>query len=225
MTQLQSVSGPNTQHDRAPSAHGQRRVRRSGHEIRARLLDAGRAVFAERGYVGASTKEIARRAEVTEVLLFRHFGSKAGLFDEAVLEPFQRFVEAYANTWARRSLTQGPTDEIAREYVDLLYGFLEAHRELFEAMLAAKAHHSSAAERWDGLFARLQDIVRAATADYGFPSRDPALTVRLTFGMAFATVIHRDMLFPSGPARSRQELVDEMTLYMMHGISHAPDNG
>jgi AcrR family transcriptional regulator len=53
------------------------RTRRSGDEIRARMLAAARAIFAERGYAGASTKEIAQRADVAEVLLFRHFGNKA----------------------------------------------------------------------------------------------------------------------------------------------------
>jgi AcrR family transcriptional regulator len=50
------------------------RSRRSGDVIRARILAAARAIFAERGYAGASTKEIAQRADV---LLFRHFGNKA----------------------------------------------------------------------------------------------------------------------------------------------------
>lgn len=40
-------------------------------------------LVAEFGYNGVSTKEIAARAEVNEVTLFRHFGSKLNLLEKA----------------------------------------------------------------------------------------------------------------------------------------------
>jgi AcrR family transcriptional regulator len=39
-------------------------------------------VVSEKGYLGATTREIARVAGVTELTLFRHFGSKQRLFEE-----------------------------------------------------------------------------------------------------------------------------------------------
>lgn len=51
---------------------------------RERLLEAARKVFALYGYEGATTRRIATEAEVTEVTMFRLFGSKNGLLDEAV---------------------------------------------------------------------------------------------------------------------------------------------
>lgn len=44
-------------------------------------------IFSERGYKGATTKEIADRAGCNEVTLFRHFGTKETLFEESL----QRF--------------------------------------------------------------------------------------------------------------------------------------
>ncbi len=49
-----------------------------------KLVRAALAVFAEQGFEGASTRAIAARAGVAEKTLFQHFGSKAGLFNEAV---------------------------------------------------------------------------------------------------------------------------------------------
>src|ERR1044071_8391805 len=51
---------------------------------RARILDAAARVYAEFGYRGATTRRIAVAAGVNEVTLFRTFGSKAALIDEAV---------------------------------------------------------------------------------------------------------------------------------------------
>ena len=56
----------------------------TGHSTGSRLLDASLELLAERGYRGATTREIARRAGVTELTLFRHFGTKDALLREAV---------------------------------------------------------------------------------------------------------------------------------------------
>ncbi len=47
-----------------------------------RLLDATLKLISEKGYIGATTREIAREAGVTELTLFRHFGTKEKLFEE-----------------------------------------------------------------------------------------------------------------------------------------------
>ena len=132
------------------------RSRRTGEEVRAALLAAARDVFAELGYVGASTKEIARRAGVGEVLLFRHFGSKAGLFDEAVLDQFQQLVEQWVARWSQRGLRGDSMEEIARDYVELFYGFFDDNRQLVVALFGARAHHPETAARLDGLFSQLE---------------------------------------------------------------------
>jgi len=53
-------------------------------DIRERLLNAAAAVFAETGYRGATTRRIATAAGVNEITLFRHFGSKDALINEAL---------------------------------------------------------------------------------------------------------------------------------------------
>ncbi len=197
------------------------RTRRTGDEIRTRLLDAGRQVFAEQGYAGASTKEIAQRAEVTEVLLFRHFGNKAGLFDYAVLDPFEKFVDRWTWHWSNHGLSGESSDELAHDYVTLLYDFFDDNRQLVTALLAARTHHPDAAGRIESLFARLERTVREGISEHGLPTRDPAITVRLTFGMVLSAVIHADLLFAGGSAPSRANAITELTHYLLHGISRS----
>lgn len=48
------------------------------------LFDATVTVFAERGYAAATTSEIAQRAGVNEVTLFRRYGTKAALIEAAL---------------------------------------------------------------------------------------------------------------------------------------------
>ena len=51
-------------------------------ETSERLLKATLKLISEKGYLGATTREIAQEAGVTELTLFRHFGSKERLFEE-----------------------------------------------------------------------------------------------------------------------------------------------
>ncbi|HEX6232803.1 MAG TPA: TetR/AcrR family transcriptional regulator [Jiangellaceae bacterium] len=56
------------------------RVRMTGKQRREQLLDVGRALFAERGFDGASIEEIASRAGVSKPVVYEHFRSKEGLY-------------------------------------------------------------------------------------------------------------------------------------------------
>ncbi|MFV1956863.1 MAG: helix-turn-helix domain-containing protein, partial [bacterium] len=49
-----------------------------------KLLEATLELISEKGYLGATTREIAHRAGVSELTLFRKFGKKEKLFEEVL---------------------------------------------------------------------------------------------------------------------------------------------
>lgn len=53
-------------------------------QTRARLVEAAREVFSACGFQGATVREICRRAEANVAAVNYHFGSKEGLFAEAL---------------------------------------------------------------------------------------------------------------------------------------------
>ena len=60
------------------------RTRLTSTDRRESILDAASAVFAEYGYDGAKTQQIAKAAKVSEALVYRHFPTKLALY-KAVL--------------------------------------------------------------------------------------------------------------------------------------------
>ena len=60
------------------------------------LLELAEALFAERGYAGASMDELARRAGVTKPVVYELFGSKDGLFGVCVDRSVERLATAIA---------------------------------------------------------------------------------------------------------------------------------
>jgi AcrR family transcriptional regulator len=73
-------------------ATGERR--RDPEQKRAQIAAAAAALFAERGYAGATTARIARRAGVSEGIVFHHFRSKRDLFRQVVSDYGREFVRA-----------------------------------------------------------------------------------------------------------------------------------
>ena len=71
------------------------RVRMTGAQRREQLLDVGKAVFAERGYDGASVEELALRAGVSKPVVYEHFGGKEGLYAVVVDREVQRLLSSF----------------------------------------------------------------------------------------------------------------------------------
>jgi AcrR family transcriptional regulator len=55
---------------------------------RTAILEAARCLFTQQGYGGVGVREIAEGAQADKALITRYFGSKAGLFAEAVPATF-----------------------------------------------------------------------------------------------------------------------------------------
>jgi len=60
-------------------------TRLSSEERRAAIIKAVRRAFAEKGFHGTTTRELAEAAGVSEALLFKHFPSKEALFSAMLL--------------------------------------------------------------------------------------------------------------------------------------------
>ena len=79
----------------------------SGTDVREQLLQAALRVYAVAGVRGATTRRIAHEAGVNEVTLFRHFGSKDTLLQEALAWESRHVIEGVG-------LPAEPTDPAAR---------------------------------------------------------------------------------------------------------------
>ena len=101
---------------------------------RRQLLEVSADLFAQHGYRGTTTAELAKAAEVTEPILYRHFKNKLDLFVTLVDEVGREVLDAW-----RESLSG--VDEPAQRLEILLAGNPATHergkgvyRVIFQAM-------------------------------------------------------------------------------------------
>jgi AcrR family transcriptional regulator len=113
-----------------------KRTRLRGAERRALMLRSAKRVFARSTYAEASTGELARESEVTEPMLYKHFGSKKGLF-LAVLQEFgTQFLDLLQERISRRA-EQDVLDALAHvvdDYRATVKADPETQRILFQAV-------------------------------------------------------------------------------------------
>ena len=96
---------------------------------KARILDAAEEVFAQRGFEGASTREIAARADVNISSLHYHWASKETLYVAVFRDVFERILAHLESTITPLLASEAPreadgdvVDRIMRELFDFFAG-------------------------------------------------------------------------------------------------------
>lgn len=198
------------------------RTSRGSAETRDRLLKAAIHVFSTEGYVGATTREIARVAEVSEVTLFRHFQTK-----EQLLSAVAQHV-----TDLRASILIHPEDWVHDLRCDLLHyaqlhdAMLEEYEALFRMFIGEAQRHPSEAldviqrsflPLREKLVSYLQTCVKRGSVRTNV---DLPLIVDQFTGMLLAGMIRRHVL-PVDRGYSRQQYIEGCVDLVVRGIEVA----
>lgn len=101
-----------------------------GYLTRDRILKAALELFSKKGYLGATTREIASKAKVAELTLFRYFNSKEKLFEEVI--------NTYSFLPRLRELLTEISDKTYREALTIIairfLELLDARKDLIRIM-------------------------------------------------------------------------------------------
>lgn len=201
-------------------------VRGRGRQL---LLDAARQAFAEQGFKGTSTRNIADRAGVTEVMIFRHFGSKANLFQEAVVDPFTTFMDAYIADYRSREHGILTAEQEGLRLYAALFEVLSSEREVLLALMSARqyddlpdAASTQVNSAFDQVFALLEEVVATEARERQFSGFDLPATVRVMFSMVLSAALHGEWI---GLDRGidPEQLLAAMTTLTVRGLQ-VPEN-
>jgi TetR/AcrR family transcriptional regulator len=93
-------------------------------ERRESILAAASRVFGERGYIGATTDQIAQAAGISQPYVVRMFGGKEALFLEVLQRALDKLIVAFRQAIADSRAAGEPEDavdaRIGTAYVDLI---------------------------------------------------------------------------------------------------------
>lgn len=204
-------------------------VRERGKQRRRnRIKEAARAVFLERGYEAAATREIAERAEVSLGTLFAYAPTKPELLlmivnddlelldrsefvswpdDEPLIDAFMAFSQKNFAYWAKHP-------ELARQARREIGGVLMGRPAGPEAIRFAAVKPQLLSELAN-LFARKQKAGRLTS------KAEPALMAELWW-CVYNQQLHSWLSDEKPNVRKGMERLQQLFLLMMHGLDAAP---
>ena len=171
-------------------------------DTRTELLNAAVAVFSQHGFRGSTTRRIAEAAGVNEVTLFRYFGSKEALLQEAI-----------ANTSERPTLTTLPDtpvdpDRELTEWCGLMIARLHAKRSIIRKCMSEIEEHpemittavSTPVRAANDLAAYLR---RLKSLGHTHTEFDVAAAASMLLGAVFHDAMGREMMPQIYPAQAK----------------------
>ncbi len=103
-------------------------------DVRGRILREATRLFAERGYGGASVREIVESAGVTKPVLYYHYGNKEGLFLEAVRLHMARLGQVMSDAVAGAGTVVERLECFLKEYL----AWLDGNQDALKLMVACR---------------------------------------------------------------------------------------
>lgn len=160
-----------------PRAVAEPTVRRAASgPVRTRILEAALEVFAEVGFEGGRTRDIARRAGVSQPLLGYHFESKDLLWRAAVDEGFARAREALAA--GRREVGSADRQGRLRASLRSYLAFLAGQPHLL-GIITLESRRATERTTWmvqthiEPMFRAMADLLDDLVAEGALPAVDP----------------------------------------------------
>ncbi|HTK64951.1 MAG TPA: TetR/AcrR family transcriptional regulator [Pseudonocardia sp.] len=199
---------------------------------RTKIVVAARDAFRATGFDRASTRAIAAAAGVNVSLISRYFGSKAGLYEAAVLVPLEHFLDDYVQRWS--DYQQGPHSarRVAAEYLGGLYDLFRGNREVVLALVAGAhqpaldpihtATHAQLAAWVGRLLDGVQVVVDTEAERRGWSDFGGGRTsLRMALGLAFSMAVLQDWTWPEPDDRpTREQVIDSMVSYVLRSMSN-----
>jgi TetR/AcrR family transcriptional regulator len=188
------------------------RPRRKGEITRERILDAAEEIFAERGFDGATLRDVAARVGLRNPSLYNHFDSKDALY-AAVLErgvgPVMRVLSDF--------VARGETDSagVVRRMMEILADHPHLPRLVQHETLAGGQRLTPMLREWIiPVLDRGQEMARARAGDSWPDEQIPFLVLavyHIVVGYFTTAPLYRDL---GGEDLLDPEALERQTLFL-----------
>lgn len=209
--------------------------RMAAEDRREQIIEVAVRLFSQKGFRGATTKEIASAAGVNEAIIFRHFATKSELY--------AAIIDRKANSAAMRALRSALVDAMEKGddrqvFETLAFQHLEFHEQDDTAMRlmlysALEGHELAEMISRNHILKTHQQVaeyVKKRMADGVFRRMDPMVAVRGFMGMVIGHVLNKKFFLCSGgqmtlTITNRQAAEAFTDLFLASMTNHGYDSG
>jgi AcrR family transcriptional regulator len=194
----------------------------TSHDRRKQIVAVAADLFANRGFQGTTTKEIAERAAVSEAIIFRHFATKDELYNAILDDKVKRSIariETHLKDAASRADDRAFFGALAFELLEfhrndkafmrlLLFSALEGHE-------LSKIFFHSTVQR---VRRKLLRYIRQRIAAGAYRNIDPAVAARAFTGMLLYQVQVQNVFQTDDLRLSNRLLADRFVEMFLCGL-------
>jgi TetR/AcrR family transcriptional regulator len=192
-------------------------------ERRRQLIDVARRVFAERGFRGATTRQIAAAAGVTEALIFQHFPDKDSLY-AAILD---QQASAANDEWLAALEACDSEDDAA--VIRMLYSGLIAQHDrdpdLLRLMVFSALEDHPLSRHLHGratrLYRFLEGFIRRGQQAGRFRRGSAAFLARATIALPIHYILQRQLFRTPWPPIDAAEMIESGVAFTLAGLRGA----
>jgi AcrR family transcriptional regulator len=194
----------------------------SAEDRRQQILQVATELFASKGYEGATTREIARRAKVNEAIIFRHFPTKEELY-WAVIEAKCK-VSANKGFLTELLALDQPVRETFASLAETILGRREKDQSLtrllfFTALENHRLSHRFFQSYVADYYEILGDYIQQRMDTGEFRKLDPQLAARGFLGMVVYHSLIQDLFGGSNFQKyDIREVAETMTDIWLQGM-------
>ncbi len=190
---------------------------------RDKILESAIRLFAEKGFSGTTTREIAEKAGVNEALIFRHFSTKRDLYS-AIIErkiseepgfeyPLEAFKETRDDWLIFKSIAIRMFDCVEKDpcFIRLLhFSALEGH-ELSDMFFDTYVQYQRML---------LSDYIERRITEGAFKNVNPVLAARAFIGMVINYILVQEIFGEKKRKKIKREVVvDTFVKIFLEGIT------
>ena len=201
----------------------------SRQSTRTRLIEAALQLFAHKGVTETTTKEVAELAQVNEVTLFRHFGSKHGLL-LAVMEDAAVFAQLGKALVEQVEVDQKSISQTLKHYAEDSLQALERVPELVRSVVGESGQYplENRLALGQGLTQANRDVAQflaKAVEDEGWHSRfPPEKLASLLNGLLLGYFIIKSTSAGDALWERQEDFLESLVeLFLQGAIFPAPD--
>lgn len=152
-------------------------------EKKRQIVDAGYALFCEKGYYHTHTAEIARRAGVSTGIVYRYFENKLEILLAAV-ELYTDAVLGQVRQAVSVPLAQGGLPELAEACIGAVIESHTMNRRAHDEFVALALLHDEVYRRFAALEDAIVDLLCGYLQQAGLPGGGLRARVLVSYGMA-----------------------------------------
>lgn len=188
-------------------------------DMRGRLLDLSKDLFARRGYIGASLRDLAEMAGVTAAAVYYHYAKKEDLLREIVFDGLEQLSRAVVDALAGAGTPEERLEALIRTHLGYIVQYPRESRIIIEeSRFLNEVDYATARERQLVTLNAYRASIRQLTVCGKLPPIDPNLPA---FGIISVIGGWYRWYREDGPV-PKEQAFEFMVQFALAGALHAP---